>query len=268
MRTGCYSRVLRRRLCELEMLTPDDMKKKIRNSLSGFHARIGPVIACLLFAVRLVAQQPSTDDCRPAIDPGQYNRISEPAKKQLFRIEVDDAIEAELITQQLKIKPQVVEGRSFFYCGDEEINKLLGSYGYEPSPADAEEAFSKVVRVAHKGNEEDLRDCGILIVLREREYWVVRVTLKQLRVLHKLGYPIREIGRDEPRPRQIRVTVHSLAQVAQAGRIGVDIYSVGKAEKEQEGLYVYGGAFDNVVDELQKQGFKVELLPDPPGVTR
>ncbi len=112
LKNQLLQRALRRRLCELQTLAPDDMKKKIRNSLSGFHVRIGPFIACLLFAVRLVAQQPSTDDCRPAIDPGQYDRISEPAKKQLFRIEVDDAIEAELITQQLKIKPQVLEGRS------------------------------------------------------------------------------------------------------------------------------------------------------------
>ena len=243
--------------------------KKVSNLGRFRHShKILVAAACLGLAVRAAAQRPSGDECRPVIVPGQYDRIPEPATKQLFRIEVEDAIEAELITQQLKIKPQLVEGRSFFYCGNEETNKLLGSYGYEPSRADPEEVFKRVVRVIRKGSEEDLRDCGIVIILREREYWIVRATLKQLRVLQKRGYEIKEIGRDEARPRQIKVTVHSMGQVEEAGKIGIDIYSVGRAEKEHETLFVYGGAFDDAIDELKRQGFEVEILPDPPGVKR
>ncbi|HET8921850.1 MAG TPA: hypothetical protein VFN26_02520 [Candidatus Acidoferrum sp.] len=224
-------------------------------------------LAFLLPVLPALAQQPE-DECRPVLGSVQQETNPVLEKKKLFRIEVEDAIEAELITQQLKIKPQLLEGHSFYYCGDEGTNKLLDDYGYDPVPTDPEEAFSRVVRIARKGNEEDLRDLGVTMVLREREFWVVRATLRQLRVLQKLGYAIKEIGKEEPRPRQVRVTVRSMAQVEQAGKLGIDIYSVARAEKGRDAIYIYGGAFDYAIDELEKHGFRVEILPDPEGVKR
>lgn len=221
----------------------------------------------LISALPVISQEPK-DECRPTEDSIQKDASQGPEKKKLFRIEVEDAIEAELITQQLKIKPQLLEGRSFYYCGSEQTNKLLAEYGYDPALADPEEVFSRVVRIARKGNEEDLRDLGLTLVLREREFWVVRATLRQLRALRKLGYTIKEIGREEPRPRQIRVTVHSLTQVEEAGKLGIDIYSVTRSEKEREAIYIYGGAFDYAIDELERRGLHVEILPDPEGVKR
>jgi len=225
------------------------------------------VLACLLPALSALAQR-SQNECRTATGPAQQEKSADLEKKKLFRIEVEDAIEAELITQQLKVKPELLQGRSFHYCGDEQTNKLLGSYGYEPALADPEDVFSRVVRLARKGNEEDLHDLGVTVVLREREFWVIRATLRQLRALEKLGYAIKEVGREEPRPRQVRVMVRSRAQVEQAGKLGIDIYSVARAEKGREEFYIYGGAFDNAIDGLKKQGFRVEILPDPQGVKR
>jgi hypothetical protein len=224
-------------------------------------------LAFLLPVLPALAQEPE-NECRNVTDSDRQEASPALEKKKLFRIEVEDAIEAELITQQLKIKPQLLEGHSFYYCGGERTNKLLDDYGYDPVQADPEEVFSRVVRIARKGNEEDLRNLGITLVLREREFWVVRATLRQLRVLQKLGYAIKEIGREDPRPRQVRVTVRSMAQVEQAGKLGIDIYSVARAEKGRDAIYIYGGAFDYAIDELEKHGFRVEILPDPEGVKR
>jgi len=238
--------------------------KKI--SANGRFAHLGVLsLAFVLSALPALAQEPK-DECRPTRDSVQQAASQDSEKKKLFRIEIEDAIEAELITQQLKIKPQLVEGRSFYYCGGERTNKVFAEYGYDPTLADPEEVFSRVVRIARKGNEEDLRDLGLTLVLREREFWVVRATLRQLRALQKLGYTIKEIGRDEPRPRQIRVTVRNLAQVEEAGKLGIDIYSVARPQKEREAIYIYGGAFDYAIDELEKRGFHVEILSGPEGV--
>ena len=49
------------------------------------------------------------------------------------------------------------------------------------------------------------------------------------------------------------------------GGLRVDIYSTRKSEK---GYVIMGGAFDDSIDELRMAGFNVEIMPDPPGVTR
>src|SRR6266446_5276350 len=151
-------------------------------------AQMGELALVVLFRVFPAIEQELENECRNVKDAVRQQTSPGLEKKKLFRIEVEDAIEAELITQQLKIKPQLVEGHSFYYCGDERTNKVLGGYGYDPVSADPGEVFSRVVRIARKGNEEDLRDLGVTLVLREQEFWIVRATFRQLHALQKLGY--------------------------------------------------------------------------------
>jgi hypothetical protein len=185
--------------------------------------------------------------------------------RHFFRIAVEDGIEAGLIEQQLKIKPALVRDGWFYYYGNEETNELLRRYGYEPMAVNPERVLTRVVRVIHKGAEEDLTKVGVVVILRERAYWIVRGTLAQLRLLDRLGYQVEELGGWEPRPRQIRVAVSGRQQAIEVGAHRVDIYSLAKAGK---GYVVFGGAFDDSIDELRAAGFKVEILPDPPGVVR
>lgn len=182
-----------------------------------------------------------------------------------FRIDVEDAIEAGLVEQQLKIKPVLVRDRSLYYYGSEETNELLRRYGYEPVRMNPEDVQTRVVRVIHKGEEQDLSKAGVTILLREREYWIVRATLTQLRLLGQLGYKVEELGRREPRPRQVRIVVSRREQVAEVGAHRVDIYSTAKSER---GYVILGGAFDDSIDELRAVGFQVEILADPPDVVR
>jgi hypothetical protein len=185
--------------------------------------------------------------------------------RPLYRIEVEDATEAALIEQELKVRPELIQGRSFYYYGDENINKQLRALDYQPALVDPDDVLTRLVRVERKGTEAALRDFGVTIVLREREYWVVRGTPRQLRVLSRSGYKVQELGKWEPRPRQIRLIVSNASQVAEVAGLRVDVYS---AQKTEQGYVIHGAAFDDVIDELQARGFKVEILPDPPGVIR
>lgn len=185
--------------------------------------------------------------------------------QRFFRIDVEDATEAGLVEQQLKIKPALVRDRLFYYYGNEEINELLRRYGYEPVRMNPEDVQTRVVRVIHRGEEEDLSKAGVTILLREREYWIVRATLTQLRLLGRLAYQVEDLGRREPRPRQVRIVVSSREQVAEVGAHRVDIYSAAKSER---GYVILGGAFDDSIDEMRAAGFRVEILADPPGVIR
>ncbi len=220
---------------------------------------------CLLLACGL-SPQPFLGQEPPSLTNTTQKSQSASEKVQgFFRIEVEDVTEASLVEQQLKIRPALVRDRSLYYYGNEETNELLRKYGYEPMQMNPADVLTRVVRVIHKGDEEDLSKTGVTILLREHGYWTVRATLTQMRLLGRLGYQVEELGRREPRPRQVRIVVSKREQVAEVGAHRVDIYSAAKSEK---GYAILGGAFDDSIDELRAAGFKVEILADPPGVIR
>lgn len=207
--------------------------------------------ALLLFAVATVAGQ------QPASRP--------PATGQpLYRIQVEDAAEAGLIEQELKVKPVVVRGRWFYYRGADDLNRRLRALGYSPVRVDPEEISTRVVRVTRRGRESAVRDVGATILLSEPRAWVVRATPRQLRVLTRLGYQVRELGAREPRPRQIVVSVTSRDEIAEVAS-RVDVYNV---ETTERGYVIRAGAFDDAIDELRARGLTVRIEPDPPGVIR
>ena len=218
------------------------------------------LLACGLSPQPFLGQEPSSHP-----NPTQKSQGGTEKLQGFFRIDVEDGTEAGLVEQQLKIKPALVRDRSLYYYGNEETNELLRRYGYEPVRMNPEDVLTRVVRVIHKGDEEDLLKAGVIILLREHEYWIVRATLTQLRLLGRLGYQVEELGRREPRPRQVRIVVSSREQVVEVGAHRVDIYSAAKSER---GYVILGGAFDDSIDELRAAGFRVEILADPPGVIR
>ncbi len=105
------------------------------------------------------------------------SKRSDEEGRALYRIDVEDSIEAGLIEQQLKIKPEMVRDRSFYFYGDEETIELIRRYGYQPIRTNREDVLTRMVMVKKKNSEEDLLKAGVTVVLREREYWVVRGTL-------------------------------------------------------------------------------------------
>lgn len=186
--------------------------------------------------------------------------------KPIYHIQVEDAVEAGLLEQEVGLKPAVVRGNTLYY-DDVKLNKQLTELGYRPVPTERADVEYRLIRVARDRDEKDVRDVGVTIVLREQDYWIVRGSLRQLNVLSRLGFRLDELGGREPRPRQVRVKVDTLDLVGDVARAGVDIYTVGR-EPERHGYVVYGGAFDYAIDRLRDEGFSVQIDPDPPGVTR
>lgn len=188
-----------------------------------------------------------------------------PAGPPLLRVEAEDADEALLVEQQLKIRPVRASGRTLYFERTADAERLLREAGFEPAAADPEEGAAQVVVVRRKGAEKRLADAGARVLLREPGYWIVRVSPAQRRTLARLGYRVEPLGDREPHPRQVRVAAADADQVRDVVARHVDVFHVERGEK---GLVVRGAAFDDAIDALRALGLAVEVLPDPPGVTR
>lgn len=173
-------------------------------------------------------------------------------------VTVDDAAEVGLIEQQLKASVVRVEGNRAYLVDRPGLRERLAGAGYEPVTVDRQQTETRVVRVPRRGSEKELLQSGVDLINREERHWVVRGTLRQLTVLQRLGYEIAPLGPDEPRPREVRLTVKSREDVARVAAMHVDIYSV---QREKDGLVVYAGAFDSQIDSLQAAGYRVERRP-------
>lgn len=179
------------------------------------------------------------------------------------RIEVEDATEAALIEQELGVRPLLVRGRSFFYRADPATDRRLEEFGFKPERGHY--AASRVVRVARVKPETALRDLGARVILRERGYWIVSVTDAQVAALRRAGFKDGPLRAGEPRPRQVRLVVRAIEAIRKQIAPRIDVYNV---EAAKEGYTVFGGAFDDAIDELRAEGIPLQVLPDPPGVTR
>jgi hypothetical protein len=193
------------------------------------------------------------------------NRANTLETRKLYRIEVEDADEAGLIQQELKIKPEVVRGRYFYYFGDEILNRKLASYGYAPFAVAQDEIVSKVVRIKPPKDESAVLRSGAKIVLRERESWYISGTVKQLETLSRAGFQLADPGSKPMVPRRIQIELRPGADVNQqiGGRVEIN-----NVRRNRGGLTVIGEAFDDAIAELRARSLKVEILPDYPGVVR
>lgn len=187
------------------------------------------------------------------------------ATDSLYRIEVEDATEAALIEQELKVRPVLVRGRSFFYLAEPALNRRLEELGFKPERSEAAELSSRVVRVPRTRPEPRLRDLGARVILRERGYWIVRVTEAQLAALRRADFKDEPLRPGEPRPRQVRLLLRDTESIRERIAPRIDLYNV---EATKEGYAVLGSAFDDALDHLRAQGFTIQVLPDPPGVKR
>jgi len=191
-----------------------------------------------------------------------------PQIRRLFRIEVEDADEAGLLQQQLKVKPELLQGTYFYYYGDDNINRILTSYGYSPVVADPEEVFSRIVRIAPQRDDALLSKLGAAtLLLRERDSWVLRGTVKQLRELERAGYVMKEQANREPVPRRIQIVLGQPFDINKQIGGRVEIVGILRARGGRT-ITVTGEAFDDAIKDLRARGLKVEILPDYPGVVR
>ena len=203
---------------------------------------------------------------------GHLERIPDepkPTGPPLLRIDVEDADEALLVEQELKLRPVRARGRSLYFVLTDDTERRLRGAGFEPVVADPEEGAAEVVVVRRAGPESRLADVGARVLLREGAYWIVRVTPAQRRTLARLDFRVEPLGDREPHPRQVSVTAADATQVREVVARHMDVFHVEEPRKgEKQGLVVRGAAFDDGIDALRAERLNVVVLPDLPGVTR
>lgn len=194
----------------------------------------------------------------------------DPERAVVSAVEVEDAVEVALLEQEIGLVPVRLDERTLYYVPDAEVSRRLEELGYRPKEVEGAQIYRRVMR-ASGGGEDEIREAGVIVLLREKDHRVVYGTIQQLRILARLGVRLEEVRR-EPRPRQVRVLVVSSEQVRAVAEAGVDVYSAGPVGDEREQTYrergwvVYGGAFDDAIDRLRELDYDVEVLPDPPEV--
>ena len=205
---------------------------------------LGPILVGLMLTACERAPQDGVD-------------LSPNDPRPIFSIAIADQAEVEILMQQLKLEPVYVRDGVLYFYEDPDITGRLRELGYTPKASNPYEVFERVVRIDVKGDERELSKTGVLLINRERDYWVVRGSLAQLTVLQRIGYRISPVGADEPRPREVKIQVANLDSVQEVYAAQVDVYTV---QEEKRGYAVYGGAFDRQIDQLRDKGYEVELI--------
>lgn len=203
------------------------------------------VLACLIVPVA----------CR-SVPAGQFDLAPRDSLRWLV-VGVDDAVEVGLIEQQLDATVVRVDDGRAYLVDRPGLRERLVAAGYEPAAVDRLAVEERVVRVLRRGAEPELLETGVELINREDGYWVVRGTLARLAVLQRLGYRFAPLGPDEPRPREVRLTVPTRDDIARVAALHVDIYSVSQTAA---GIEIYAGASDAQIDRLRAAGYTVERV--------
>lgn len=193
--------------------------------------------------------------------------------RPIVSVHVADVDEAALLMQHLALDVVRVEGLTAYFFDDPNKRVRLAQLGYEIKQQNSHDVFRRVVRIDRSVPETDLIAQGIKIINRQEKYLVIDATLGQLRALVRSGSQITAVAGNEPRPRQIRIVVDTLDDVARIGEVGVDIYSA-KPERTDPGvsddrnrrrkIVINGAAFDFQIDQIKSAGYGIEILPRPP----
>jgi hypothetical protein len=193
----------------------------------------------------------------PSETGGDSPMLEPPDPRPVLAIEVADDIEVDLLQQQLKLEAVRRDGRWLYFHEAGDISDRLVQYGYQPQRVNAYDVFRQVVRARRQGEEDALGKFGVTLINREETYWVVEGALGNLRALERAGYRLEVLGKNEPRPREIRVSLRSRADVQRIAEMHVDVFSVGETKA---GWVLTGAAFDHQIDRMRAAGFEVDRV--------
>jgi hypothetical protein len=197
----------------------------------------------------------------------QQTAFNPPNKDPIYSIAVDDASEAALLQQQLKLNVVKIENnRMYFSNGSNSLANKLKELGYEKViREDLLQVYKKYCQIRQPATEDSMQKNllsalsrqDVQVVNREKDHWVIYGSLKALNSLKKAGYVISNLPY-ELRPREIEVTVKTTEDVQKVAAANVDIFSA-ERDRATNGIIIHGSAFDYQIDKVRDMGFGVTI---------
>lgn len=180
-------------------------------------------------------------------------------KRPVYRTQVSDATEAELLHQQVGIEVKsLVMNDLLFYSRHDSIMQKLTALGYKVDTPDLRQVYFQVVRV-EGGNEKDLSQYGVHLINREKGYGIVRGSLDALTKLRGAGFKLVTLP-EEVRPREVTITGGDQSDIQRMYELGVDIFT---AAQDSSGIItVRGSAFDFQIDSLRNMKLEVKVIKE------
>jgi hypothetical protein len=182
------------------------------------------------------------------------------SEQQVYAVRIEDATEVDLLRQQLKLDIIRAEGNTIFFhsAGDAQLRQLE-SMGYgRAEPRNAEDVYELFGRIPGKYNEQEIISNGVSVVNREKDHVIVYGPISRLKALKARGYKLLVPG--DFRPREIRTTVNTQADVQWVYNLGVDIFTAEKDSLGKGGFIIRGGAYDRQIDSIRKRNFPVTIV--------
>jgi hypothetical protein len=202
------------------------------------------------------APKPAPPTGGPATSAADLERLD---ARPTYRIQVDDADEAAIVQQEMKLDVVRVAGRDMDFHADAAQLARLKDSDYQVQQLDPQQNTFRVVRIPRRGKEAALlQSTGVTLINREEDYWVVRASVAQLKLLRNAGYKVAPLDH-EVRPRDVRILVNEPADVQRVNEMHVDIFSARRDPKGK--IVIEGAAFDAQIDALRNARYDVTVLP-------
>jgi hypothetical protein len=188
-------------------------------------------------------------------------------KMPVYSVQVEDATEAALIEQELKINIVRLTGnRLFYYDENNGFAQQLKQLGYgDAQKEDLYQVYKKYQKLMLAGLKDSLpafrkklMEQNIIVINQEKDHWIVYGTLAALNQIIKQGYTLQKIDY-EPRPREVEIYVNSVDDVQKIANLGIDIFS-SQAGKAERSITIHGSAFDHQLEDVKNLGFTFKII--------
>lgn len=193
--------------------------------------------------------------------------LTPPDKRPVSSVVVEDAIEASLLQQQLKMDIVKLEGnRLYYYAENTALMEKLKGLGYtQINSEEAQQVYKKYVSLrlpkrtdtTYKDLAAALRRQQVQVINRERDHWVIYGTLDALNNLKKSGYVLQNLTY-ELRPREVEVYVTAVEDVQKVAQLGIDVFSTERVKADST-ILIHGAAYDYQIDSVKVLRYQVSV---------
>lgn len=185
--------------------------------------------------------------------------LEAPTNREVYAVTVDDATEAELLREQLKLEIiHILMPDVYFLADGEAIVSQLQSLGYtEVKKQNPDDVYRLYGKITGEYKADVISRAGAIVVTQEKDFIIVYGTITALKSIQREGYALWKPD-DGIRPREIKVTVKDQPDVQRIYDMGVDIFTA--VPDGNGGFIIHGSAFDFQIDSIKRMNYEVTVL--------